>query len=149
MFKRVLLPLDESELSEKALEYALAITSPQGKVILVMAVERLGITSTNAGLYHVPVDYDNIHENMMEHADAYLDKKLKQVRQTVPSSSKRALSGDPAASIIQAAEEEKAEAIVMSTHGRSGLSRWVFGSVTQKVLSAAPCPVMVVPSKPK
>ncbi|MFP4322876.1 MAG: universal stress protein [Anaerolineales bacterium] len=145
MFKLVVLPLDESEISEAALPYAVSITDPHGKLVLVSAVERLGHHSTNAGLYHVPIDYGNIHENMLEHANAYLDTKLREARQHVPASIKRVISGEPASGIIQVAEEEKAEAIVMSTHGRSGISRWVFGSITQKVLSAAPCPVLVVP----
>jgi len=57
--------------------------------------------------------------------------------------------GEPADVIIAAAEKYHVEAIVMSTHGRSGFSRWLFGSVTNKVLAAKPCPVYVVPSKEK
>ena len=57
--------------------------------------------------------------------------------------------GEPANVIVETAERLKVDAIVMSTHGRSGLSRWLFGSVTNKVLSANVCPVYVIPSKPK
>jgi nucleotide-binding universal stress UspA family protein len=53
--------------------------------------------------------------------------------------------GPPAEMIIKAAEAHHADAVVMCTHGRSGLSRWILGSVTNKVLSAAPCPVFVIP----
>jgi nucleotide-binding universal stress UspA family protein len=55
--------------------------------------------------------------------------------------------GDPASMIADLARSTNADAIVMSTHGRSGLSRWLFGSVTLKVLEAAVCPVYVVPAK--
>jgi len=50
--------------------------------------------------------------------------------------------------ILDIAETDKADLIVMSTHGRSGLSRWVYGSVAAKVLQAAPYPVFLVRAKP-
>ena len=53
-------------------------------------------------------------------------------------------TGDPAMRILHYAEANHMDLIVMSTHGRTGLSRWVYGSVANKVLQAAPCPVMVV-----
>ena len=52
--------------------------------------------------------------------------------------------GDAAGVIIDTAVAENVDLIVMSTHGRSGLSRWVLGSVTEKVLRQAPCPVLVI-----
>ena len=56
-------------------------------------------------------------------------------------------AGDPATVIVETAQKLHVDAIVMSTHGRSGLSRWLFGSVTQKVLAASCCPVFVIPAK--
>lgn len=56
----------------------------------------------------------------------------------------RAVEGDPARCILDAAREEAVGLIVMSTHGRSGVTRWVFGSVTEKVLGAAEAPVLIV-----
>jgi nucleotide-binding universal stress UspA family protein len=44
---------------------------------------------------------------------------------------------------------ERCDCIIITTHGRSGVSRWLFGSVTNKVLNIATCPVLVVPSKEK
>jgi nucleotide-binding universal stress UspA family protein len=55
-----------------------------------------------------------------------------------------ALEGFVPESILKIAEMEAVDLIVMSTHGRSGLSRWVYGSVAAKVLQAAPCPVFLV-----
>ena len=55
--------------------------------------------------------------------------------------------GDPASVIVDTAGQLHVDAIVMSTHGRSGISRWIFGSVTNKVLGMAECPVLVVPSE--
>jgi nucleotide-binding universal stress UspA family protein len=54
--------------------------------------------------------------------------------------------GDPASAIVDVAAEESMGLIVMSTHGRSGFTRWITGSVTTKVLHEAPCPVLAVRS---
>ncbi len=58
------------------------------------------------------------------------------------------LSGDPSTTICTTAETLPADLIVMSTHGRSGMARWVYGSVANKVLRNAPCPVLLVRSTP-
>ncbi|MEL6527191.1 MAG: universal stress protein, partial [Chloroflexota bacterium] len=55
--------------------------------------------------------------------------------------------GRPAEAINAVAERVSAQAIIMTTHGRTGFSKWLFGSVTQKVIAQMPCPVMVVPGK--
>jgi nucleotide-binding universal stress UspA family protein len=54
-------------------------------------------------------------------------------------------AGQPFGAIVDCAEKEAVDLIVMSSHGRSGLSRMLIGSVTDKLLRAAPCPVLVVP----
>jgi nucleotide-binding universal stress UspA family protein len=54
------------------------------------------------------------------------------------------LDGPAAEQIIALADREKVDLIVICTHGRSGLSRWVYGSVAAKVLQDAPCPVFLV-----
>jgi nucleotide-binding universal stress UspA family protein len=57
--------------------------------------------------------------------------------------------GEPAHIIAETAVKEHVDAIMMTTHGRSGVSRWLFGSITNKVLNVATCPVLVIPSKEK
>jgi nucleotide-binding universal stress UspA family protein len=54
------------------------------------------------------------------------------------------LLGQPAEEIIDYAKDQDADLIVMCTHGRSGLGRWIFGSVTEKVLRGAKTPVLVI-----
>jgi len=151
MLKHVLVPLDESELSENALDYALSITASDGCITLLIAVQPPVVQMVNSGSQLLPVEYDdgNLYTSMMEHAQAYLEDKVLPVKRQIVRSDFRAVCGEPADIILKTAEELNVDAIVMSTHGRSGLSRWVFGSVTQKVLSAAHCPVMVVPNRGK
>ena len=54
------------------------------------------------------------------------------------------MAGDVAGNIIDLAAEEKADLIVMTTHGYSGITRWMLGSITERVLRDAPCPVLVI-----
>ncbi len=58
-------------------------------------------------------------------------------------------AGQPFGAIVDCAEKEAVDLIVMSSHGRSGLSRMLIGSVTDKILRGAPCPVLVVPLEKK
>ena len=58
------------------------------------------------------------------------------------------LSGYPAEEILRAAEKHHADIIVMGTHGRTGIDRIIFGSVAEKVVTAAPCPVLTVKPRP-
>jgi nucleotide-binding universal stress UspA family protein len=56
-------------------------------------------------------------------------------------------SRDPAGAIVTFCDENAVDLVVMVSHCRSGISRWLLGSITQKVLQAASCPVLVVPRK--
>ena len=59
------------------------------------------------------------------------------------------VAGQPYSAIVDCAENEHIDLVVMSSHGRSGLSRMLIGSVTDRLLRAAKCPVLVVPSQGK
>ena len=57
---------------------------------------------------------------------------------------RRVVVGIPYRKIVEVAEEEKSDLIVMTTHGRTGLSHLVMGSVTEKIVRTAPCPVLTI-----
>lgn len=147
MLKHVLVPLDGSKLAEAALEHALNIIEPKAQITLVSAIEAPELPVY--GYYPVTTapDYQEVKDKLLPYARHYLDGIAEDLRQKDFSVRTAAEMGDPAQVITEYAEKYQADAIVMSTHGRSGLSRWLFGSVTNKVLSAKPCPVYVIPSK--
>ncbi|MBL8118945.1 MAG: universal stress protein [Anaerolineae bacterium] len=147
MLKHVLVPLDGSQLAEEALNHALSILEPTGRLTLISAVE---VPDVPVYGYYPPVtipDYETTKNDLLPYAKHYLegiaDKLMKQGYTVVTE----ATLGDPADVIVKLAEKHQVEAIVMSTHGRSGINRWLFGSVTNKVLNAKPCPVYVIPSR--
>jgi nucleotide-binding universal stress UspA family protein len=147
MFKHLLVPLDGSELSEKALPVALQALDAEGTLSLlnVLDVPDLNLVV----LYDMPVtrpaeDPSKVIAEARKNAQTYLQHIAERVPATIHVNLEVQL-GNTTTLIVERAQALHVDAIVMSTHGRSGLSRWVFGSVTQRVLNLMPCPVLVVP----
>ncbi len=151
MLKHVLVPLDGSQLARTALDYALQLLGDSGTITLVTVLQQPEIPIYD--FYPVTVttqgkDYEATFAETLSHAQSYLKLLAEDIREHHPYKVTIEIeAGDPAIAIVEIAEKQKVDAIVMSTHGRSGLSRWLFGSVTQKVLGANVCPVFVIPSK--
>lgn len=150
MLDHVLIPLDFSDLSEKAVSYGLEIVSGGGQVTLLTVIEpQLSTPYANVspgvtGVMSTPEPSQPDEEKL---ARDYLKAIVHRLPKPHPTVELSVQTGGAAEVIVDTAKNFNANAIVMSTHGRAGLSRWVFGSVTQKVLAAAPCPVFVIPSK--
>jgi nucleotide-binding universal stress UspA family protein len=163
MLYHVLVPLDGSRLAEQALEYAQSVVSPDGKITLMTVVETAqlpvpepAVQSTGGvAIFADPwapttrerQQTELIDARMLSDAEAYLER----IASVIRTSSLRVETSvqprvQPAEAIVQTAAGLHVDAIVMATHGRSGLTRWLMGSVTHKVLNAKPCPVFVVPS---
>jgi len=148
MLKHVLVTLDGSELAEQALAYAERILPKGGEITLLSVVDVPDIqvyTMYDMPLLVKEMDYDQFVNKVESGMKEYLDGQVKRLQEHGLHAHAKILAGDPAQVIVDQAAKLKVDTIVMSTHGRSGLSRWLFGSVTQKVLNAMPCPVLVVP----
>ncbi len=150
MLKHVLVPLDGSELSEQALAYAQNVISDGGRITLLSVME-LPVDYEYA-LVDIPLtvvsarqftedEYNTAYRRVHDYLTAFA-RRLSTKGYTVDCIVE---SGDPATVINDVANNNSAEAIVMTTHGRTGLNRWLFGSVAQKVISQMLRPVMVVP----
>jgi nucleotide-binding universal stress UspA family protein len=138
MFNKILVPLDGSPLSERALPPALALAQqPDTEVILARVP-----TGEDA-----PIMADGHRPDQARRdAQAYLDTLRLNNRQPGLNLRTRLMNGDAASAIVDtaAAAAEGVDLIVMSTHGYSGVTRWLLGSVTEKVLRTAPCPVLAI-----
>jgi nucleotide-binding universal stress UspA family protein len=140
MIKKILVPLDGSELAEKALPYAEALAEKlEAELILTWVLHPLIVMSDYGAS-----SYETIITLEKNEATQYLTTtQIKLQKQHLPVRI-NILEGHAADAIIELACQEGVGLIVMSTHGRSGLSRWVHGSVATKVLQQAPCPVFLV-----
>jgi nucleotide-binding universal stress UspA family protein len=149
MLKHLLVPLDGSPLSEAALPIARHVLGTEGTLTLLNVVDLPDVNI--AVLYDMPVIStrdapDKLLAETRENALTYLQRLAEKIY--LPSTVKVNIEvcvGNPTTTIVERAQALHVDAIVMSTHGRSGFSRWVFGSVTQRVLNLMPCPVLVVP----
>ncbi len=136
MFKNILVPLDGSQLSQRALEPALTLSQQTGAELLLVRVPVADTLSF--------VVSEAKQRELFQEALVYLDALCKSNEQPQVRLRTQVLEGDVASAIVDTARTEQTDLIIMSTHGYSGLTRWVLGSVTEKVLRSAPCPVMAV-----
>lgn len=152
MLDHILVPLDTSALAETALPYAQHIVSESGLITLLTVTENIDMTTLTEGYPPVSPAGESgaeIHNSLEAETLEYLGSIALQIKASHPTVSIRKLVqvGDPGSVILKVAETQDVDTIVMSTRGRSGLSRVLFGSVTQKVIYSATCPVFVVPGK--
>lgn len=150
MLKHVLVALDGSDFAEKALDMAQRVLGSDGKVTLVTAVQ-----TPDPPLYIYPgmdvasviiEDTEQIRTEP-DKAQGYLEHVGKNLQLAGLQVDVVVGAGEPAALIIDRAFKLGVEAIILTTHGRSGLSRLLFGSVTEEVLRDTPCPVIIVPNR--
>jgi nucleotide-binding universal stress UspA family protein len=151
MFKHVLIPLDGSEVAEKALEYARHITdSDGGRITLLTALdvpEYPPAMYYPAGVATYEINQQTMNEQVIPQAREYLMRIAESLTEAGYTTQIEAIIGEPALTIVEHAEKHDVDVIVMSTHGRTGFSRWLFGSVALKVLGSASCPVFIVPAR--
>jgi nucleotide-binding universal stress UspA family protein len=148
MFQRILVTLDGSDLSERALEPAFQMARKLGAEVTLMrvvAVEPLALAAGAGPQYFQLAGQHEQHDRA--EAEAYL-RGLKRVWSVaeVPIRTRVAV-GVPPEMIVAAAHEGGTDLVVMSTHGRSGLSRLLYGSVAEAVLRGTHLPLLLIPVK--
>jgi len=139
MYKRVMLTLDRSPLAEQALPHAVALAKAFGASIELVGV--VPIVPPD-GMYAGAVTVD--WESETAQYEEYLAGVLSRVQEEGLKARSEIRRGDVANEILRHAEEAQVDVIVMSTHGRSGLGRWVYGSIADRVLRHATAPVLLV-----
>ena len=145
--KKIICPVDFSEPSLAALQSAVALAQKYtAKIILVHAVTEIDpAPSPSYTLNHNFMDQiPQIMAQIRENAQQALQQQVDTIVQKGVAVEPRVLTGAPAANIVRLADEAQADLIVMATHGRSGLSGLVFGSVAEKVVRTATCAVLTI-----
>ena len=149
MEERILVPLDGSKVGEAALPYVeelISKLSPEVKVEVTLFQVVSSLTHyVVAGEASAAVPYtEQEMAQIKKRARDYLEKTGELLRSKGIAVKVEVAVGKPADEIIKVADEIDANLIAMSTHGRSGLSRWAFGSITDRVLRGGSRPVLVV-----
>ncbi|MFZ4637045.1 MAG: universal stress protein [Pirellulales bacterium] len=135
MAKTIVFPTDFSTASDAALEHAATLAKSMGATLLIVHVEEPPLAYGGGELYYGIPEPDS--ERIL--------KMLEDVKPKDPAVpfTHRLSMGDPAGEIVRIATDEGAELIVLGTHGRTGVTRLLMGSVAEVVVRRAPCPVLV------
>ena len=155
MYDRILVPLDGSALAEEALPHAKEMARKFGAaIVLFQAVMPLAeIAAGNADDSPAPETAESIERAgrqlaaMTAEGRRYLDSVAAQLQQEGIGTSTWLAEGRPASAILECAKEHAVALIAMSTHGRGGLGRLVFGSVADAVLRNSHLPILLVRSQ--
>lgn len=142
--KRILVATDFSPHSQTALEYAAAFARAFGaEVMLCHVLERPDLISQLP-----PISEGYFPPNMSELQEKHARVQCEQVLAAAGLSDARLLllHGNPYAEIVRSAGEENADLIIVGTHGRGAIGHMLLGSVAEKVVRSAPCPVLTVRS---
>jgi universal stress protein A len=141
---RILVPLDFSPASDRALAYAVALSTEFGAPLYLLHVieDRLitGPWPSEVYLGELP----KLREDLVKDAERRMRQCLESLAADGITATGEVLIGGPSHVIIEQAAEVNADLLVMGTHGRTGITHLLIGSVAERVIRHAPCPVFVV-----
>ena len=143
-YKTILVPLDGSEFSTGAVEEAARLGRPHGSQLVLLAVVETQTAQFEG--YAEFVSGMDIRERIRAQLEELLAKTAAELEKEGFKVKTLVRDGFPHEEIIAVCEEERADVIVMTTHGRRGFIHWLMGSVAEKVVRSAPCSVLVVRS---
>ncbi len=140
MYQKMLIPLDGSELAECVLPHVKAIAAGNGtrKVVLLRIVEPLPVGTPPA------VDCELVEKAGVKAAEEYLSRVKARLTKERLNVETRVLTGRPAETISDFVRREGVDLVALATHGRSGVSRWVFGSVADRLVRSLSVPILLI-----
>lgn len=154
MYQKIMVPLDGSELAECVLPHVTAVADSVNppNVVLVRVIEPYLVPYGDSDDFSFKVielerqAEDSVDKQHLEEATAYLDRIAAglKIKGTVE---KVVLLGKPASALVDYAAQNDVDLVVISTHGRSGVKRWLRGSVAERILQSICAPVFMVRAK--
>lgn len=141
MYKKILVPLDGSPLAEAALPHAEAIARSEGAEIVLLRIPNVPAAEFFS---REPSIAARIQEAEKAEAVGYVNSKLSELKEQNIKAVAVTQMGSIPDTILAVSEDTHADMIVMSTHGRAGVQRWLIGSVADRVVHLAHIPVMLI-----
>ena len=143
--QRILIPIDFSKTSLKALDHAAYLAKLSNAEITLLHVPESLSTTSGTGLFDPPDFHEDYERSIEEQSNAKLNEIADGLKKKGNTRVKTlTVIGNPKREILAVSKKIKADLIVMGTHGRTGLGRLLMGSVAESVLRTAPCPVVTV-----
>ena len=145
MYQHIMVPLDGSELAECVLPHleAIATKCDAKKVTLVRVIEPLHLYG---GLEYSfsPEERQRLEDDSLDAARSYLAQVVKRFKKKRITAEAEILHGHVVDKLVEYTNTRDVDLIIIASHGRSGVSRWVWGSVTDRVVRASCVPVLIV-----
>ena len=146
MYKKILVPLDGSELAECVLPHVEAVAKGcKAETVIFARVIEPVILPIGDGEYFSSDVWSQIESQEKDTAVNYLNQVISKVAYDDIKVEAKILSGRVADGIVDFAAKNNVDLIIIATHGRSGVSRWLRGSVANRILGAARRPVLIIP----
>jgi nucleotide-binding universal stress UspA family protein len=149
MYNKIMVPLDGSDLAECVMPHVEAIISAfkSKEVVLVRVVNPVQLPASvpaQGEFGFTEKDRHQLETNRKKTAQAYLEKIADSLNSSGTVFKFTVLEGNPANMLADYAKESGVDLIVIASHGRSGISRWVMGSVAERIVRTSCIPVMMV-----
>lgn len=141
-FKNILVPVDGSRFSSRALREAIKVAKRESGRIILLGVVELPVAGFE-GYQEFSVNIE-LEEQFSLRMKQILEQEAETLKKEGISVDTVVRTGNPADEIVSLARSEKADLVVMTTHGRRGFMRFMLGSVAEKVVRTSPCSVLVV-----
>jgi len=143
MFERILVPLDGSPRAEQALPVAARLARASGGAVMLIQVVSPPI-DYSGGFAQAPLFTEQVIESELAEATGYLETVVHSATLAEINTTTEVMLGSPAYDILATAKARATDLIVMCSHGRTGFSRWVLGSVAHRLAHQSPVPVLVL-----
>ena len=138
--QHILVPTDVSEYANYALDYAIELAQKlQARLTLMYVMETMPLEVAESASHRSPSDWQQWETYIKQRMAA----SLKRIHDAGLQGESLVVHGVPFQMIIDTAKEKAADLIIMGTHGRTGLTHVLMGSVAERVVRMAPCPVLV------
>jgi nucleotide-binding universal stress UspA family protein len=146
MYQKIMVPLDGSELAECVLPHveALARGCQVKNVILVRVVESFCAPYSDEGYILSDEELTRINSETRTAAENYLDQLVSRIKYDEVNLQTEVILGEVVESLDEYVQKNGVDLIVIATHGRSGITRWVWGSVAERILRSSCVPVLMV-----
>jgi nucleotide-binding universal stress UspA family protein len=141
---KILLAIDESKSSQAAVQSVVALSWPPGTEVRVLHVVEPPSLLVGRGMAGPDPEFEAVWKTFRDHAKALVAKATEALRKSGLNAAPVVEDGDPKSKIIDMAKEWHADLIVVGSHGRKGLNRFLLGSVSEAVARHAHCSVEIV-----
>jgi len=140
MYKKILIPTDGSKNSERAVLHGINLAKPLNAEIIGVYVIDISAFLT----LPETVVWENVKDLLFKEGENAVEFIKKEAEKAGVKARTIIKEGSPAKDIAEIAEKEKADVIIMGTAGRTGLDRFLLGSVSERVIRTAKCPVTII-----